>query len=644
MEPSPITSLIDESLILGRVEDIAVALRKARSALEEARRQGVPALVAQALVSLAEMRFRLGQYRAARSLAEEALEQAEPDAPARVRAWQVLGNCAAETGSLREAEEWYRRAAELAREIGYHRALAAALHGLAAGVYFPRGQFDLALAADEQVRDIALDQGRMEWLIYPLVMIALIGQLTGRRERAWAALEELSGLISPGTIAQGYHLSIGAALALDEGEWEEARTLYTQARSIAEATGEPWLNISVRLGLSRFHRLAGDAPVARAWADDALSFAVRVGYRHEQGRALIERGRAAWLCGDLPAAEADLQSAAGLLEQLGAAFDLARARLLLAALRFERHAPPSEFYASWMEAVSSIVGGGYVFLLEQERPLAFPLLAACLSSPNPHIAAVARSLLEHLERIPPPSLRVVTLGRLEIRQGKRTVEKRALRRRRAGELLILLLLAPGHTLSFEQVAEALYPEHDPRAAQSFFHHATSSLRHALEPDLPEKFPSRYLEVEEGQITLRLPAGSWVDFEAFESHCRRGEWEAALSLYGGEFLPECRYADWAMGPRERLNLLYQQALLEAARTRLAEGHPTEALEACRRLLALEPWHEEAVLLGMRACVALNDLAGARRLYLALEKALREDLDTAPQEELQAFYRSLTPSAP
>jgi len=43
------------------------------------------------------------------------------------------------------------------------------------------------------------------------------------------------------------------------------------------------------------------------------------------------------------------------------------------------------------------------------------------------------------------------------------------------------------------------------------------------------------------------------------------------------------------------------------------------------------------------VALNDLPGARRLYLALEKALREDLGTAPQKELQAFYRSLTPPA-
>jgi len=36
-------------------------------------------------------------------------------------------------------------------------------------------------------------------------------------------------------------------------------------------------------------------------------------------------------------------------------------------------------------------------------------------------------------------------------------------------------------------------------------------------------------------------------------------------------------------------------------------------------------------GLRACVALNDLSGARRLYLALGKALREDLDTTPLKE-------------
>jgi len=152
----------------------------------------------------------------------------------------------------------------------------------------------------------------------------------------------------------------------------------------------------------------------------------------------------------------------------------------------------------------------------------------------------------------------------------------------------------------------------------------------------------YLEVEDRLVTLTRPPGSWVDLEAFEEHCRRAEWEEALALYGGDLLPDYRYADWALAARERLAYLYQHALLAAGKARLAERRFNAALDACRRLLALEPWHESAVLLGMRACVALNDLAGARRLYLKLEKALREELDTAPQAELQDLYRSLTRS--
>jgi DNA-binding SARP family transcriptional activator/tetratricopeptide (TPR) repeat protein len=557
-----------------------------------------------------------------------------------VDAWQVLGNCAAETSSLGEAEALYRSAADLARETGYPRGLMAALHGLAAGVYLPRGQFDLALAADEEARGIASRPGQPPWLVWPLMTSSMIYQLIGQRDRAQATLEELDGLAAPGSMVQGYHLCTSASLSLDEGDLEAARALYIRARSIAEASGEPWLNIAVRLGMSRYHRLAGDGANARAWADDALTYASRVGYRHEQGKALIERGRAAWLCENEAAAEADLRAAAEILEALGAAFDLARGRFLLAALLQQQNR--AEAIAVWLQAARAIVEGGYAFVLEQERALAFPLLAAYQNSSEAPLARSCALLLDQLGRVSPPPLRVVALGRFEVWQGSQCVQRHALRRRRAGELLALLLLAPGQRLSFDEVAEALFPEREPASAQVLFHHATSALRRALEPDLPDRFPSRYLEVEEGQVTLTLPPGSWLDFEAFEVHCRQQKWEEATALYGGDLLPGYRFADWVLAQRERLALLHQRALLAAAEARLDQGRFGLALDACQRLLALEPWHEQAVLVAMHACAGLNNLAGARRLYRRLETTLRQDLDTAPQPELQAFYRSLTPS--
>ncbi len=170
---------------------------------------------------------------------------------------------------------------------------------------------------------------------------------------------------------------------------------------------------------------------------------------------------------------------------------------------------------------------------------------------------------------------------------------------------------------------------------------TSALRRALEPDLPEKFPSRYLIVDEGQITLDLPLGSWVDFEAFEKHCRLGQWEQALNLYIGDLLPELRYSEWVFLQRERLALLYQRALIGAGKDRYDGKRYAEALDACLQLLALEPWYEEATLLGMQACVAMKDIATARRLYIRLEKILWEELHTVPQTELSTYFHSLNP---
>ena len=224
-------------------------------------------------------------------------------------------------------------------------------------------------------------------------------------------------------------------------------------------------------------------------------------------------------------------------------------------------------------------------------------------------------------------------------QHARQIDKRALGQRGAGELLRLLLIGPGWTLARDAVIEAFWPDKSPLVMQTSFHQATSAPRHALEPDLPDKFPSRYLEVEGGQVTLRLPPGSWVDWEVYEQNVREGQWEDALALYGGELFPGDRYADWAAERREWLEQCFLHAALGAAHQRLEAGQAEAALEACHRALAVEPWHEEAVLLGMRACLALNDRARALRLYRNVERTLREDLGAAPQPELERFYQKL-----
>ena len=96
----------------------------------------------------------------------------------------------------------------------------------------------------------------------------------------------------------------------------------------------------------------------------------------------------------------------------------------------------------------------------------------------------------------------------------------------------------------------------------------------LEPDLPVKFPSRYLTVADHQIRLNVPPGSTIDFESFEcamdralpaSHDELGQ---ILALYTGELFPTDRYADWSTDPREiqamPTNLAAQDKILLSTR--------------------------------------------------------------------------------
>ena len=622
--------------------DMAGALRSARDALDLTCGRDCPAERARALTTVARYRFRFGQYDLARSLAREALALTDPDhepqASIYTEALLLLGMCAAETHSLAECEHYYRRAADLAREIGNQLLYMRALHNLGSGVYLFRGQFDLAIAADSQALRLCRTHGYTEWSIFPLVTLAIALQLTGQRQRTDETLADLRALAQPGSAGEGYACYVAGMLALDEDDFALADAQFEAALALAGQLGDPSLNLDTRLGISRMYHRRGEEAKALTWAEDALVLAQRVGYRIYQGRGLLERGRAERQMGHLASAERDLREARSIFVELEMRCDQAEVMLELATIAHLRDDPATAdlFQRGW----EALQAGGYAFLLHRERALVYPLIAAFLNATDPQLADAATQMLEALQGVPPKPIRVTTLGRWEVWVGSQRVEARALRQRRAGELLALLLISQGHSLSSGQISDALCPDKDASAALDFVHHATSALRRILEPDLPDRrFPCRYLDVTDDRVSLRVPAGSSIDFETFDESVRAHDWETAIGLYGGEFIPALRYAEWTLAIRQHFADQHETALLALAQTRLQEGNPTACLELSRRALQSNRWQEQAVALGMRAAMALGDRSIAAKLYRQLEKDLSRDLGVTPVIELQELYESL-----
>ena len=629
-------SMLEESLSLEWSGEIGQSMHRAREALQEAYDAGEKESIARALVRVAHVHFRLGHYDRAKEMAQEALGQVDQASRARADALILLGNWAGETQPLSEAEAFFRQAVDVSREIGHTVARMRALHGLGQGVYFQRGKFRLALAAEEEAYRIAMDRNLSNWACFPLITIIWLYQVTGQRGHAADAIRELESRSSPHSPFRGYYDFLQAQLALDRGDLDPAREYFEKARSVAEAFGEPGLNIEIRLGMSRRERLAGNIADALHWADDAYTYAQNVGYRHLSGRSLAIRARANWMAGLTPEAGADFDAAIEIFSSLETMFDLAYT-LFCRAMFLDQTGSPSA-HEAWTEAADLILRNDYIFLVDRERESAFPLIAKYSGEKN-ELGGFAAIFISHLSKISPLPLRVTVFGTFTVTQGARILPNQGWKQRRAGELFRLLLISPGRSLLRDQVFEALWPGKSPDDIHASFRQATSALRRVLEPELPGKFPSRYLDVDEGRVTLTLPPGSWVDVYAFERNIRERNWDAALNLFSGEPFPDDRYSSWAAEVCERLKQNVLVAMVHVARTSLQGGHPAHALDLCRRMLEIDPWREEAVLIGMRARIELGDRCGAIRLYKDLKQRLQEDFETVPEKAIQTLYKSI-----
>ena len=608
-------------LTLEPSRNFAITITSALNSLKQARSLGDPEAICVALIRLAHLHFRQGRYHQTRLLVEEVLRDAPTESLTHCDALRILGNCAAEMGDPGAAENYYHQAIDLARELDYQYALYKCLHSLATNIYWPRGQFNLTLSAGKEALAQAQNLNLGDELWFPLSDIAWVYWSTGQVLLANEIADQMEKVVVSGTLGDGFYCCLRAGLLHPSPDLlQKALPSYDRARSIAETSGDPGLNVEVRLGLCRAYRLVKELPTALDWAEDAVDVTVRMKYRQFQALALIERGRVLVERGDFVRSEMDFLAAIEISSELKADFDLTRASLYLAALYSRQNKPEAQ--AEWTRVTNLIQDHGYEFLLEQERTLVLPWIAETLDSADPVVARSTASLFQSLLHMPPPPITFHTLGRFSLQVGTDVIAKENLRQRRAGELLVLLLSSPGFLLSSDQVTDAMCPEKDPRAALDFYHHATSALRRLLEPDLPDRrFPCRYLEVDEERIALLLPPGSEIDFLKFEDQLKLKNWEEAIQLYQGEFLPAFRFVEWTIPIRQRLADQYEAAALLLAEHRLKQGDDLACIEIIRQVLLRNPWQEMAVELGMRGALARGDRNHRREIVSTAGKSAR-----------------------
>ena len=120
---------------------------------------------------------------------------------------------------------------------------------------------------------------------------------------------------------------------------------------------------------------------------------------------------------------------------------------------------------------------------------------------------------------------------------------------------------------------------------------------------------------------------------------------ALALYHGDFLegfyirdaPD--FEDWALVQRVHLRELAQQGWQTLSNLLLDTGDYPGAIEAAGRLLAMDPWREEAHRQRMIALARSGQRSAALAQYQACRAILQKEFDSEPEAETTALYERI-----
>jgi DNA-binding SARP family transcriptional activator len=567
----------------------------------------------------------------------------DPESLIAADAYILIANLASETFSFEKAERHFFKAASICRSLGNEKGIGISLQNLASLVYLPQGQVDLSLSIMEEANYHLVKANAPAWG-YPLLQ-AYIFDAFGDRPRLTKALDELILQVIPGSYAAGVYFLIWAKVCLDDNETQKADEYLRLSFRIANQLDLPDLSVFVRNEKSRYFRYRGQSSVAMNWASDAVNFSKRYKSPYLLGHAFIEIGQVAWFSGEFKLAEKYFSSAVTQLRKSHAYLDATRAEFLLAALYQETRQEGAEKH--FLDATEEIIKNGYTSILYRDRKIVYPLIADYLKKSKAESREKANALLDLVVQTPTIPLKILGLGQFRVWQGQHPLPDQPWARRKAGPLFRYLLLQPDRSTSREQIIETLWPEMEPGNGLDILYQATSALRRILEPDLPEKFPSRYLVIEGERVSLMLPVGSYTDFDHFEHDLPAAirnrkveDLQTLLALHEGEVFPLERYSDWILERRNQLENLYLQGLHTLGMLHLIDQEYYLELEISRKILKLDPWNEDAILMGMQAYLGLKNAPRALIFYEEFKVSMEKELGINTRADLRELAAEIT----
>ncbi len=219
---------------------------------------------------------------------------------------------------------------------------------------------------------------------------------------------------------------------------------------------------------------------------------------------------------------------------------------------------------------------------------------------------------------------------------------------RAAEGLLIYLACHDRPLARERLAELFWADRSQKQALTNLRTILTALRREL---------GDYLVVTRQTLAFNHEADAWLDRAEFERRMTKvdlheapadeltpetaRELKEALDLYEGDFLdgfylPEgLGFEEWSLVTRERLRRLASDGLRRLAAHFLAYADYPAGIRAANRLLAIDPYDEDAQRMMMWLLARSGQPNSALKQYKDLQALLTDELGVEPAPATRAL---------
>lgn len=232
---------------------------------------------------------------------------------------------------------------------------------------------------------------------------------------------------------------------------------------------------------------------------------------------------------------------------------------------------------------------------------------------------------------------------------------------KARALLSYLLVEADRSHRRIALAALFWPESPAKKAAHNLSQTLLRLRRVLRENHTAAIEQPFLLVDSQEIRLNPLSSFYLDVAEFQAHIRahKGHQHArdddcllcigwlrqAVDLYRGDFLAGFSLSDSI--PFEEWQLIQQEALHSQVVSALSmlvahyerRGEPQQVEYYARRLVALEPWQEQAHLQLLTALAQGGQRGAALEQYASFSRALAEAFDMTPSSQARALYERI-----